>query len=173
MALATPPPCASGYISFDSLQSTETSLPQSQSSPCQATYLSTRYRVLKPACPYGQSFTTDATYLSTRYRVLKLLVRWMSLLNCSSYISFDSLQSTETRRRHPRLTPAWRGYISFDSLQSTETSECRFLWTGAARLHIFRLATEYWNRKSAVDRVRARSATYLSTRYRVLKLNLL
>ena len=91
-----PEPPQVRYISFDSLQSTETRSRRTETRMGRATYLSTRYRVLKPRYRSALRGSGLATYLSTRYRVLKRAAprahwRW----NCC-YISFDSLQSTET-----------------------------------------------------------------------------
>ena len=157
-----------GYISFDSLQSTETWHPVLWTCTGLATYLSTRYRVLKlwtttyprrsiwlhifrlateywnakfmVLSPYNvklhifrlateywnvpttpkDSKPRSATYLSTRYRVLKPCWYVDSMCRCTSYISFDSLQSTETVSAILLCHEFW-SYISFDSLQSTET----------------------------------------------------
>ncbi|NOK59433.1 MAG: hypothetical protein GFH27_549283n107 [Chloroflexi bacterium AL-W] len=105
-----------------------------------ATYLSTRYRVLKRLCRYSCIVLALATYLSTRYRVLKhgkLEALWHRV-RC--YISFDSLQSTETET----------GYISHSTAATYLSTRYRVLkprrhgrvWC-QAELHIFRLATEY------------------------------
>ena len=61
-----------------------------------------------------------------------------------SYISFDSLQSTETDGIKV-IKQQGISYISFDSLQSTETQHSLWVGVNSLWLHIFRLATEYWN----------------------------
>ena len=110
-----------------------------------ATYLSTRSRVLKRAtqAEHGDD-PPQATYLSTRSRVLKQVVKTVCNTCCIGYISFDSLQSTETSL-NLHTCSGTVGYISFDSLQSTETDSVQVLFNNGS------------------------AATYLSTRSRVLK----